>query len=202
MVRVCNTCQKEKDICEFGKLKAYKDGISRMCKECNSERGREYNKIFKENKSVSDKKYKESNRDKFKLRRREYRKLKRETDILFRLKENSRSRIRKFIKTKGITINQKSFDMVGCSPSELKEHLEKQFTDGMSWNNYGEWQIDHIIPLSSITTEEEIHKLSHYTNLQPLWAEDNRSKSDTIISPTPKDIVGKCQSLIREYVNG
>jgi len=202
MVRVCNTCQKEKDICEFGKLKEYKDGISRMCKECNSERGREYNKIFKENKSVSDKKYKESNRDKFKLRRREYRKLKRETDILFRLKENSRSRIRKFIKTKGITINQKSFDMVGCSPSELKEHLEKQFTDGMSWNNYGEWQIDHIIPLSSITTEEEIHKLSHYTNLQPLWAEDNRSKSDTIISPTPKDIVGKCQSLIREYVNG
>ena len=176
MVRVCNTCQKEKDVCDFGKHRAYKDGISRMCKECNSERGREYNKIFKENKSLSSKKYKESNREKFKLHRREYLKLKRKNDILFRLKQNSRNRIRKFIKSKGITINQKSFEMIGCSPLELRNHLEKQFTKGMSWDNYGKWHVDHIIPLNSLITEEEIYKLSYYTNLQPLWAEDNISK--------------------------
>ena len=51
----------------------------------------------------------------------------------------------------------------------------------MNWDNHGEWHIDHIIPLSSANTEEELIKLCHYTNLQPLWAEDNLSKSDKII---------------------
>jgi hypothetical protein len=46
----------------------------------------------------------------------------------------------------------------------------------MSWENHGEWHIDHIVPLSSAITEEELRKLSHYTNLQPLWATDNLSK--------------------------
>jgi hypothetical protein len=58
--------------------------------------------------------------------------------------------------------------------------LEKQFVVGMSWDNRNKWHIDHIIPLSSAKTEEEIYKLAHYTNLQPLWAEDNLSKGDTI----------------------
>ena len=52
----------------------------------------------------------------------------------------------------------------------------------MSWDNYGDWHIDHIIPLSSAKTEEEIYKLAHYTNLQPLWAEDNIKKSNKILT--------------------
>ena len=63
----------------------------------------------------------------------------------------------------------------------LKEHLELQFVDGMSWDNRSEWHIDHIIPLSSAKTDEEIYKLCHYTNLQPLWAEDNLKKSNKIL---------------------
>ena len=73
--------------------------------------------------------------------------------------------------------------MIGCSPQFLKEHLEKQFKDGMNWENYGlyGWHIDHIIPLSSAQNEDDIYKLCHYTNLQPLWAKDNLSKGNRII---------------------
>ena len=63
-------------------------------------------------------------------------------------------------------------------PEFLKEHLESQFIDGMGWDNRVEWHIDHIIPLSSAKTEDELYRLCHYTNLQPLWAEDNLKKGN------------------------
>ena len=69
---------------------------------------------------------------------------------------------------------------IGCSLEELKLHLEKQFKPGMTWENHGEWHIDHIIPLASAKTEEDLYKLNHYTNLQPLWAIDNLKKSNKI----------------------
>ena len=72
--------------------------------------------------------------------------------------------------------------MLGCSIDSLKRHLSKKFKIGMSWDNYGihGWHIDHIIPLSSAKTIEDIEKLCHYTNLQPLWAKDNLQKSNKI----------------------
>jgi hypothetical protein len=75
--------------------------------------------------------------------------------------------------------NKKTEMVVGCSKEFLKEHLEKQFKDGMSWENYGHagWHIDHITPLASAKTEEEVYRLSHYTNLQPLWATENFKKN-------------------------
>jgi hypothetical protein len=93
-----------------------------------------------------------------------------------------RGRVNKFLKSKNITKTNKTFDIVGCTPEFLKEHLEQQFTEGMSWDNQGKWHIDHIIPLSSAKTEEEIYKLCHYTNLQPLWAEDNLNKGCKILN--------------------
>jgi hypothetical protein len=66
--------------------------------------------------------------------------------------------------------------MVGCTQDELFKHIEAQFTDGMSWDRLGDIEIDHIIPLASAKTEEELIALCHYTNLQPLWAEHNRLK--------------------------
>jgi hypothetical protein len=92
-----------------------------------------------------------------------------------------RSRLRKYLITHNITKKNKTFNIVGCSPQSLKEHLEKRFVDGMSWDNRSEWHIDHIIPLSSAKTEEELYGLCHYTNLQPLWAEDNLKKSNKIL---------------------
>jgi hypothetical protein len=61
-----------------------------------------------------------------------------------------------------------------CSLEELKSHLEKQFKQGMTWSNHSlkGWHVDHIIPLSSAKSIKELEKLSHYTNLQPLWAKE------------------------------
>jgi hypothetical protein len=72
--------------------------------------------------------------------------------------------------------------MLGIEWEMAKQHIERQFTKGMNWDNQGKWHIDHIIPLASANTEEELIKLCHYTNLQPLWAEDNLTKSDKIDS--------------------
>jgi len=83
-------------------------------------------------------------------------------------------------------------DKLGCSFEEFKLYLESKFEKWMNWDNYGKyngeinygWDIDHIIPLSSAKIEEEIYKLSHYTNLQPLCSKFNRDiKKDKIISP-------------------
>lgn len=74
-------------------------------------------------------------------------------------------------------------ELIGCSIEQLLEHLESQFQDGMTWDNYGEWHIDHIKPCAmfDFTKEEDQRECFHYTNLQPLWAEDNLRKSDKYI---------------------
>jgi hypothetical protein len=97
---------------------------------------------------------------------------------LFKITENCRGRLREILLVSSINKKTKTFDIIGCSPEFLKNYLENQFTDGMSWDNYGYygWHIDHIIPLSSANTEEQIYNLCHYTNLQPLWAKDNLVK--------------------------
>ena len=94
------------------------------------------------------------------------------------MKKIIRSRIADKIKYKSM----KSSDILGCDWKTFKQHLESQFEEGMTWDNHGinGWHYDHIIPLSSAKTEEELYRLNHYTNLQPLWAEDNLRKSDKI----------------------
>lgn len=106
----------------------------------------------------------------------------RKKDFMFKLTGNLRNRLGQYLKLKKWNKKTNFSKYVGCSFSELKTHLEKQFQPGMTWENYGlfGWHIDHIIPLSSAKTEEEIFKLCHYTNLQPLWAKDNLSKASKL----------------------
>ena len=120
-------------------------------------------------------------RENYKPRKREQRKERRNTDPIFNLTNRMRGRLRKYLIILNISKKNKTFEIVGCSPQFLKEHLEKQFVDGMTWENRNKWHIDHKIPLSSAKTEEELYKLCHYTNLQPLWAEENLKKSNKII---------------------
>ena len=79
-----------------------------------------------------------------------------------------------------VSKSKRTFEILGCTIPEFIEHLQSLFTEGMTLENHGNceecWQIDHKIPISSAKTEEEIYKLNHYTNLQPLWRNDNLTK--------------------------
>ena len=72
----------------------------------------------------------------------------------------------------------KTTNLIGCTVEQLKQHLESHFKVGMFWSNYGKWHIDHIKPCASfdLSKESEQKKCFHYTNLQPLWAKENREK--------------------------
>ena len=71
-----------------------------------------------------------------------------------------------------------TIDMLGYSAIELKEHIEKQFLPGMTWDNHGEWHIDHIKPVSAFDMNEDVKVVCSLDNLQPLWGVDNLSKSN------------------------
>jgi hypothetical protein len=190
--KVCNS-KKTKEY-RIKHQETYKKYLEKN-KENTSKYLKEYNKINKDkilkskkesytiNRNeilLKNKEYHKNNKETIRTRKNNYTKNKRNTDIVFYLKHIARKRIYNFLKLKGLKKNNKTFIIVGCSPEFLKEHLENQFVVGMCWDNRSEWHIDHITPLSSAKTEEEIYKLCHYTNLQPLWAEDNLRKSNKL----------------------
>jgi hypothetical protein len=130
-----------------------------------------------EDRLVYAKQYRENNKEK----RNKYESNRKKIDTIYKIKHLVRNRISKFLILKKINKSNKTFDIVGCTPHELKIHLEEKFTQGMSWDNQGKWHIDHKIPLSSAKTEEELYNLCHFTNLQPMWAIDNIKKGSKII---------------------
>lgn len=100
------------------------------------------------------------------------------TDIQFRLSRLLRTRINTVLKeNKKLGSGVKD---LGCTLLELKTYLESKFVKGMSWDNKGEWHIDHINPLSSfnLLDKDDFRRACHYTNLQPMWATDNLHKSN------------------------
>ena len=97
---------------------------------------------------------------------------------LNRIKMSMRTRVSSYCKKIQVDKNFKTMDALGCTSQEFKQHLESKFTQGMSWENYPKWHVDHIKPISLASTEQEAIELSHYTNLQPLWAADNLSKGN------------------------
>jgi len=127
----------------------------------------------------SCKKYRDSTIDQKRVYNREYDARRKFNDINYRLRCNLRTRLWQALRG-----NYKSGSAVrdlGCSIEELKYHLESQFQEGMSWDNYGEWHIDHIKPLASfdLSDHKQLLGACHYTNLQPLWAEENIKKGCT-----------------------
>lgn len=110
-----------------------------------------------------------------------YYKNRKKEDILYRLSTTIRSMISSYIKSCGIKKSKKSEEIIGCKFTDFKIHLESKFVDGMTWENYGLWHIDHIIPISYAKSEKDIYRLNHYSNFQPLWAKENLSKGNRFI---------------------
>jgi hypothetical protein len=100
-------------------------------------------------------------------------------DPKFRLENTIRAGIHAEIR-RGTKRGRKTFDLLGYTSAELMAHLERQFRRGMNWNNFGEWHIDHISPLSSFDYETpddpDFKRAWALTNLRPLWAKENISK--------------------------
>ncbi len=143
-MKICSKCNIEKSVVDFHINKLGKDGYHSQCKECKNSYKKKYNIL---------------NIDK----RREYR-LTRKTQKIWR--DLLKSTIKIFNRKKeGTTI-----DLLGYSALELKEHIESLFTEGMTWDNHGEWHIDHIEDVSSFSEDTPMCIVNALSNLRPLWA--------------------------------
>ena len=152
----------------------------------NKERIKEYHKEYRQDNKEKIKEYRQDNKERTNEQKKERVRERRKTEPLFKMKCNLRGRTWKAFKNKGYSKTSRTREMLGVDWEVAKAHIERQFTKGMNWDNYGEWHIDHIIPLASANNKEELMKLCHYSNLQPLWAEDNLSKNDKIIGQQNK----------------
>jgi hypothetical protein len=190
--KICNICKGQKGISEFNKSSQHKSGFRNYCKKCQKEMSFKYKERLGDELKNKKKKWQEENKEKVKeSRRKTYlkhgKRISREkyqrtkSSPVKYLKMLMRRRILGILNSKNMKKKLKCESIVGCSYSDLKLHLESKFQPDMTWENQGDWHIDHIIPLSSAQTEDEIYRLCHYTNLQPLWAEDNLKKGNKII---------------------
>jgi hypothetical protein len=175
----CLGCGLTKPISEF-----YKGSFSR-CGECEKERIRIYRLEHPEKVKGTKKKWRDNNRGFVRQSKSARHKLRKQIDPFYRAICNLRKRTSDYLKQIGVKKDSPMFKMIGCTPEEFRKYLENRFLEGMSWDNYGlyVWHIDHIIPISSAKTIEDVKRLCHYTNFQPLWAEDNLKKGDKM---TPK----------------
>lgn len=226
----CKPCLNEKRILNKEKMTNYnkqywqktKEVQSEKCKkwrEENKEQVKENMKKWldknKEYKKQKDKEYRETNWEKKKEYNRQWRKnnyqdMKTNPDrinelIQYKIKSNTGRRIREMLQQQK---SLRTIDYVGCSLDNLRIHFERQFSDGMTWNNYGEttdkskkhvWHIDHKIPCDAFDFTNPIHQKAcfHYKNLQPLWWDDNIRKLNTFDSDKFKNYL---QTFIEIYV--
>ena len=144
--------------------------------EVYKERDRKYHHTNRTKRKESLKEWRKNNVEHL----REYRNDKYQNNEDFHIWQICRQLVRRAFLAIGTKKERSSREFLNYSAKDLKEHIEKQFKDGMSWDNHGEWHIDHIIPISQAKTLEEGIKLSKLSNLQPLWAEDNLLKRNKI----------------------
>ena len=194
--KVCTKCKKNKYLSDYGLNKDRKHGYRSECKECRKEYRRKYRE---RNKDIISEKYKNyidrvkenggplnnrvaSSEEEKRKKRNEYQKKyvknRKENDPVFKLQLSIRKLI--YLTFKGHVKKSRTEEIIGIDFKSFKDFIEKKFQEGMNWENYGKWHLDHIIPISSANSEQQIYELNHYTNFQPLWAEDNLKKSNKI----------------------
>lgn len=201
-MKFCNLCGVEKPITQFHKRSSRPSGVVSNCKECCSERERrryvakkshivekvrQYNELNREKVNSRQRKYNAENKDKRRayadLNREKINKARRERlkkDPVAALSDRYRRRLNYSLRLIGARKTRSSLEFLGCAFEDFVKHIESQFQDGMSWDNRSDWEIDHILPMRLAKNEDDVVRLSHYTNLQPLWRTDNRKKSGSI----------------------
>lgn len=206
-MKKCSRCNEIKSIEHFYKSKVSKDKLNCWCKEClkkyyrETEKAKEYRKSYYEKNIEKIKKYRQiyciNNANKVK-------------ECIYNWNNNNKDRVRKNwsnYKTKTMLIpknrisksvsvvmrktlkgnknNNHWENIIGYTLQDLMQHLEKQFKDGMSWDNQGDWHIDHIIPISlwqyETHADREFKQCWALANLQPLWAIDNIKKGNKML---------------------
>ena len=166
---------KEKNI---DKWKLYAKNYELKNKDKTKERSKKWYQHNRERKLKQNKEWKKNNYEKYKKMQKNLRRKRLKNDPLFKLSCNLRNSIWQAFNNKGYKKNSKSENILRTDWITLKKHIENKFTDNMSWDNFDKIHIDHKIPLAAASTEFEVIALNHYTNLQPMWAEDNLKKSD------------------------
>lgn len=158
--------------------------LAKEYREANKEKiARDHKKYVERNKDRLDeyhKNYREKNRKLIVKKQGAYQKRRYAEDPKFCLVVRMRALVRNALKKKGATKSKRTVETLGCTPEFFREHIERQFLKGMSWDNRDQWQLDHIIPISTAETEEDVYALSHFTNIRPMWADDNKEKSGKI----------------------
>lgn len=155
------------------RLKIYRKDENFRKKQSNRRKEYYLNNIEQERKK--SKKYYHDNKDVIRRKNNEWKNNKRKTDGFYRMKINLRHRLRDYLI--GESKGKRTKEIVGLDKTEFKSYIESKFIEGMSWENYGEWHLDHIIPLCQAKNNQDALRLNHYTNLQPLWAEENLRKN-------------------------
>lgn len=183
-MKTCTKCKQEKSLLEFNKQpsKWKTDGYHHHCRQCKAEADHQRYTKDKEKIKQKARNYYENNREAVRENKRKYWKEK-VKDLKFKLRHSLTSSIRYAYKSKSMRKNVKTSDILGCSYEYFVQHIESQFEPWMNGSNYGKcipgesnigWDIDHIIPLASAETEEDLIKLCHYTNLKPVCSNYNR----------------------------
>lgn len=173
-MKMCSKCNEFKNLADFHKDARLLDGHHSLCKVCRNTSAKSYQK-----------QYESQHKAQILMKKSKRNKIRRMTDLNFKLKHNLRNRLSNALKNNAKS--NKTLILIGCSLEQLKMHLEKQFQTGMNWSNYGkkigQWNIDHIIPCASFDLKypEQQQKCFHFTNLQPLWAIDNLKKSSRVL---------------------
>jgi hypothetical protein len=165
MEKCCRNCSTTKPSSDYRKGRT-------MCKSCENK----IRYIQKQERRKNDPEY-DKDLKAYDVKRK--RKKERENKLTWAI-QKIRQCVRKSFKRRGFTKKSRTYEILGAEWEFVKEYFENLFVDGMNWDNYGEWEIDHIIPLSTANTEEDIIKLCYYSNLQPLWKLDNRLKGNKV----------------------
>ena len=157
--------------------------------ESNKQKISEYYSEWREDKKEHlkeyQKKWREKNIDKIRKVKRDYERNRKHYDPTYKLIANFRTAIYTVLKENNMDKYGHYFDILRYSPEELVVHLENQFTEGMEWDNYGEWHVDHRLPITSFKFKEvgdnEFMRCWELNNLQPMWGDENISKSNKIM---------------------